>query len=74
MPQEKLQRQKNTLKLVYQKDILAHVYVGTPLCPNSFLSARAKAEGYNAIFCGCTELKLKKYLKIRISIRYSCTR
>ena len=50
MPQEKLQRQKNTLKLVYQKDILAHVYVGTPLCPNSFLSARAEAEGYNAIF------------------------
>ena len=46
MSQEKLQKQKNKIKLVYQKDILAHVYVGTPLCPNSFLSARTKAEGY----------------------------
>ena len=63
MPQEKLQRQKNTLKLVYRKDILAHVYVGTPLCPNSFLSARAEAEGYNAIFCGCTGLRLEKVSK-----------
>ena len=42
MPQEKLQKQKKNLKLVYRKDILAHVYVGTPLCPNSFLSARTK--------------------------------
>ena len=64
MTQEKLQKWKNTLKLVYQKDILGYVYVGNSLCPNSFLSPRAQAEGYYSIFYGYTGLKLKMYLKI----------
>ena len=57
----------------YQKDILALVYVGTPLCTNSFLSSQAQAEGYYWILCGFTRLKFKKYLKIRISNWYSGT-
>ena len=57
---------KNTLNLVYQKDILAHVYIGTPLYPNSFLSPRTQAEGFDLISYDYTELKFKKYLKIGI--------
>ena len=47
----------------YQKDILAHVYVGTPLCANSILSPQAQAEGYYSILCGYTGLKFKKVSK-----------
>ena len=36
---------KSTKILEYQKDILAHIYVGNPLCTNSFLSPQAQAEG-----------------------------
>ena len=64
---------KNTLKLIYKKYILVHVYVGTPLCPNSFLSPRARAEGFYSISYGYTGLKFKKYLKIGISNSYSST-
>ena len=62
---------KKPLKLVYQKDILPHVYVGSPLYPNPFLSPRARAEGFYPILYGYTGLKFKKYLKIGISISYS---
>ena len=74
MSQEKLQKwKKSTYILEYQKDILALVYVGTPLFTSSFLSPQAWAEGYYWTLCGYTELKFKKYLKIKISNWYSVT-
>ena len=47
----------------YQKDIIAHVYVGTPLCSNSYLSPQTRAEGYYWTLCGYKGQNLKKVSK-----------